>query len=66
MLVVRRGEEEEEGVEVVALRPNTRSNVDMAKPLIFNRDITKVSDFIIVCRLYIRMKIRDNLVEKQI
>lgn len=56
---------EEEG-EVVVLRPNTRLNVDIAKPPTFNWNATKVSEFIMACRLYIRMRMRDVLVKKQV
>ena len=66
LLVVRRGVEEKDGVEVIALRSNTRLNIDMAKPPTFNRDTTKVSDFITACKLYIRIKMRDTLVKEQI
>ena len=45
---------------------NTGSNVDVVKPLTFNRNISKVLDFLIVCRLYIRIRMRDKLVEEQI
>ena len=38
----------------------------MAKPLVFNGEAGKVAGFIIVCRLYLRMKIREAMVEEQI
>jgi len=66
LLVARKGAGEEDGVEVTDSRPNTRSNVDMAKPPTFNRDTIKVLDFITVYRLYIRIKMKDNLIEEQI
>ena len=47
-------------------RPNTRSNVKVAKLQMFNKNTSKVSGFLIVCKLYIRMRIRDITVEKQI
>lgn len=43
-------------------RSNTRSNVKLAKPQIFNKN----TRFLIVCKLYIKMKIRNVIVEKQI
>ena len=49
---------------VVSLWPNTESNIDMAKLLIFNRKIEKVLDFLTACRLYIRIRIREVLVEE--
>jgi len=48
------------------LRSNTGSNVDMAKLLTSNKKAEKVSGFLIVCRLYIRMRIRNTIVEKQV
>jgi len=38
----------------------------VAKPPTFNRNTSKVLEFIIVYKLYIRIKIRDDFVEKQI
>ena len=38
----------------------------MAKPPVFNREAGKVESFIIVCKLYLRMKIRGAMVEEQI
>jgi len=45
---------------------NTRPNIKVAKPPIFNREVEKVGDFIIVCRLYLRIKLREAIVEEQI
>ena len=59
------GREEVEG-KIVAFRPNTRSNVKVAKLLIFNENTTKVLGFIMVCRLYIRMKMIDIFVKEQV
>ena len=64
LLVARKGVGEEDGVEVTDSRPNTRSNVDMAKLPTFNRDTIKVLDFITVYRLYIRIKMKDTLIEE--
>ena len=50
----------------VALRPNTRSNIEVAKPQTFNRETSKVLEFFIVYKLYITIKIGDMSVEKQI
>ena len=47
-------------------KPNTRSNIDVAKPQIFNREMSKVLGFLIACRLYIKMRMRKVVVEKQI
>jgi len=38
----------------------------MAKPLIFNGKAEKILDFLTLCRLFIRMKMRNNLVEEQV
>ena len=40
------------------------SNVDMAKLPTFNRDTIKVLDFITVYMLYIRIKMKDTLIEE--
>ena len=42
MLVEREGEVE---VKVIVLRLDTRSNIEVVKLLIFNRDITKVLEY---------------------
>ena len=39
---------------------------EVAKPQTFDRTSSKISEFIMVCRLYIRMRIREIAVEKQI
>ena len=46
--------------------PSTRFNIKMVKLLVFNREAEKVGDFIIACKLYLKMKIRKTIVEKQI
>jgi len=53
------GREREEAV--VALELNTRSNIKVAKPPTFNRDTSKVLEFLMVCRLYIRMRMRNTI-----
>ena len=50
--------------EAVAPKPNTRLNIEVNKPPIFNRDISKFLRFIIACKLYIRMRIRNMSVEE--
>jgi len=58
-LIAKREIEREE--EVVTPRSNIGSNINIAKPPTFNKDISKVLGFFII---YIRMKIRNALVEK--
>ena len=46
--------------------PNVGSHMEMAKPAIFNGEAGRVGGFITACRLYIKMKLRGNMVEEQI
>ena len=62
MLIVQAGLEGEGAV--VPLQPNTGSNVDVAKLPTFNGKVGKVLGFLTVCRLFIRIKIRNDLVEE--
>ena len=45
---------------------NTRFNAKIARSSTFDRDSNKVADFVTVYKLYIRMKIREVSVEKQV
>jgi len=47
-------------------RPNTKLNVKVAKLQIFNRKAGKVLGFLTAYKLFIRMRIRDMMVEEQI
>jgi len=38
----------------------------VAKPPVFNEEAGKVGEFITVCRLYLRMKMREATVEGQV
>jgi len=58
LLIASRKTREGEKTTTVALRLNTRSNVKVAKLPMFDRDANKVADFVIVCKLYIRIKMR--------
>jgi len=58
---------EEEEVEVAeAPRSNSRLYVNVVKLPTFNRDTSKVLEFLTACRLCIKMKMRDTLVEGQV
>ena len=45
---------------------NTESNIEVAKPPVFSEEAKKIGGFITTCKLYLRMKIRNAIVEKQI
>lgn len=49
--------------EGVIEEPNTRSNIEVVKLPVLNGEVEKVGGFIIVCRLYLRMKIRGIILE---
>jgi len=40
--------------------------MEVATPAIFNGEAAKVGDFITVCRLFLRMKMRGSMVEEQV
>ena len=42
------------------------SHVEMAKPAIFNGEAGKMGGFVTACRLYLRMKMREVMVEEQV
>ena len=42
------------------------SNIDVAKPSVFNREVRRVGGFITTYRLYLRIQIRGVTVKEQI
>ena len=56
----------EEGEGGMAEGSNTRFNTEVAKLPKFNKKAGKIKGFIIVCKLYLRMKIKKIPVEEQI
>jgi len=62
LLVVQEGV----GAGGEAVGSNMRSHMEVAKPAIFNGEAGKVGGFITACRLYLRMKMRENTVEEQV
>jgi len=45
---------------------NTGPNIEVAKLPVFNREAERVGGFITVYRLYLRMKMREAMVEEQV
>jgi len=45
---------------------NIGSKMKVAKPAIFNRKAERVGGFVIACRLYLKMKMREATVEEQV
>jgi len=54
-----------EGVER-RVGEGTAAVTEVAKPQTFDRTPSKVSRFLLVCKLYIRMRLRESSVEEQI
>jgi len=46
--------------------PNTGSNIEISKPPVFSKEAESAGKFIMACRLYLRMKMREVMVKEQI
>jgi len=65
MLIAQAGLEEVVEKKAVAVSQlNTKSNIEVAKLQMFDGAANKVSGFLIVYKLYIRMRMREIPVEK--
>jgi len=45
---------------------NMGPHIEVAKPAIFNGEVGKVGGFVITCRLYLRIKMKEITVEEQV
>jgi len=54
------------GATVRRVGEGTVATTEVAKPQTFDRSPSKVSGFIEACKLYMRMRLRESLVEEQI
>ena len=54
------------GGERGAAGSNMGSHMEVAKPAIFNGEAGRVGEFIMACKLYIKMRLRGNTVEEQV
>ena len=60
------GEVEGAGAEKEAMESNMRSQMEIVKLPVFNGEAGRVGEFITTCKLYLRMKIREAMVEEQV
>jgi len=47
-------------------RSNTKLNVEVAKPQIFNKKMSKVLGFLTTCKLYIQIRMRNVVIKEYI
>jgi len=60
------GEVEGAGAEREVMESNMRSQMEIVKLPVFNGEVGRVGGFITTCKLYLRMKIREVMVEEQV
>jgi len=53
-------------IERATMGSNMGPHMEVAKLAIFNREVEKVEGFITICRLFLRMKLRETIVEEQV
>ena len=53
-------------IKEVVLRPNTGLSIRAAKSQVFDGTSGKILEFLIACKLFIRIKMREDVVEDQI
>lgn len=58
--------EAREGEIGVIPRPSTWSNIEVAISQTFNGSSEKMARFVMVCKLYLRMRMREAMVEEQV
>ena len=54
------------GVEGGVIGSNMGLHMEVAKSAIFNEGAEKVGEFVTMCRLYLRMKMKEGIVEEQV
>ena len=54
------------GEKMIFPKPNIGSNIEVAKPQVFNGSLEKMLSFLTACKLYIRIKMRGEAVKEQI
>jgi len=48
------------------LKPNSGSQTKMVRPSLFNEKVNKVERFVIIYKLYLKMRMKETTVEEQI